>query len=53
MNLKVLQGLSLQGCVSAGHQEASKDGKSEDCLGLILETERMGTLSLRRKSQLM
>lgn len=37
----------------AGYQEASKDGKSEDCLGLTLETERMVTLSLRKKSQLM
>lgn len=38
--------------MSAGLGEASKDGKSENGLGLILGTERMVALSLRRKSML-
>lgn len=46
------RGCSFKGYVSAGLGEASKDGKSENGSDLILGTERMVALSLRRKSML-
>lgn len=44
--------IELPGHVHTGLGAVSKDGKPADGLDLILGTERMATLSLRRKSKL-